>query len=206
MKGILMTPDNAQKCFDGDKTQTRRLIKPQPARSIYEICNTTPEGWQTIGHSGRWTTEGDDGADGNYWKCPYSVGEHVYIKETWALLIPVGASIHAERIPHYKGNGDQSPRWKPSLFMPERYARTIVEITDIREQRVQDISEDDAIAEGVQGDETYDQSTPRMCFEALWDSIHGEGAWERNDFVWVPSFKRVNLIKNIGGNDVRRTG
>jgi len=159
------------------------LMKPWKAQAIHE---SRPEReWQTrriIKKPEQWMIDYDgeehwfEDEYGIHHKlmemCPYSVGDEVYIKETHRFL---------------QGNG------KPNDF--GWAARTIVEITDIRAQQIQSISEDDAIAEGVQGDETYDQSTPRMCFEALWDSIHGEGAWERNEFVWVFSFKAIEEVR-----------
>ena len=90
-------------------------------------------------------------------------------------------------------NGAPDHRWRPSIFMPRWASRITLEITGIRVERLQDITEDDALAEGVNGDEgPYDQQTPKMCFESLWDSINGKRfPWSSNPFVWVVEFKMV---------------
>ena len=90
-------------------------------------------------------------------------------------------------------NGEPDHRWRPSIFMPRWASRITLEITGIRVERLQDITEEDAIAEGVFGNEgPYDQQTPRMCFETLWDSINGKKyPWSINPWVWVISFERI---------------
>lgn len=225
MKGLLMTPENAQKCHDGTKVQTRRLIKPQPFKGGWNATAGNPSyGWFWKNLYQTW-----DGEDDFFRRllefAPFQVGDEVYIREKalywvspilegieydkpsdwWSgcvysddpeipKLLSDNISLAVERDINKIVEGNPiigKWEWKPSIFMPEHYARTIVEINDLRAQQIQSISEDDAIAEGVQGDETYDQSTPRMCFEALWDSIHGKGAWKRNDWVWAYSFRRL---------------
>lgn len=83
-------------------------------------------------------------------------------------------------------------KWKPSIHMPRWSSRILLEITDIRVERVQDISEDDAIAEGsgVPLDKRY---VVQEYFKPLWQSIYGEDAWNRNDWVWVIDFKPVEI-------------
>lgn len=104
--------------------------------------------------------------------------------------------------------------WKkrPSIFMPRWASRITLEITDIRVERVQNISESDSEAEGCDGVPCYHGSMsdcggvmacsdcyntgwlepPTQQFYELWNSIHGKEAWERNDWVWVISFKKIN--------------
>ncbi len=86
---------------------------------------------------------------------------------------------------------------RPSIFMPREAARIFLEVTDVRVERLQDISEEDAIAEGVKPDcpigniAIHQRAPHRYCFSHLWESIHGYDSWEANPFVWVISFKRI---------------
>jgi hypothetical protein len=92
-------------------------------------------------------------------------------------------------------------RWKPSIHMPRWASRILLEITDVRVERLQDISETDALAEGIvrQRDDGfgltdtthYHSADPRMSYWSLWEAINGPGSVESNPWVWAVSFKRV---------------
>jgi len=210
VKGLLMTPDNAQKCHDGTKTQTRRLIKPQP-KIIHEIFT-----YQEVMYVQTEMLERDKNLLNGCIKCPFSVGEEVYIKEThyrlgywikngltktgrqkWTFKPESVYVAFSDLLPLIiRKNNYRQRGWykRPSLFLPADLARTVVTITDIRAQRVQDISEKDAIAEGIDEWEGMYREYNRdvgwtrdaiYSFSTLWDSIHGSGAWERNDWVWA---------------------
>jgi len=160
MKSLLMTPDNAQKCHDGTKTQTRRLIKPQPD-SIYHSPIHLP------GTNGWAWHKPNQGTIPFIRECPFSVGEQVYIKEKYCHKAdPITAIVSDTEFWYFAVNPDvikvdgdggieltkagyEASPWLSSRFMPERAARTVVTITGVGAQRVQDISEDDAIAEGI---------------------------------------------------------
>lgn len=83
---------------------------------------------------------------------------------------------------------------RPSIHMPRWASRITLEVTEVRVERLQDISEDDLAAEGIQEliDAGVDHDgTPRDTYRALWESINGEGSWDANPWVWAVSFKRV---------------
>lgn len=85
-------------------------------------------------------------------------------------------------------------RWRPSSHMPKWASRITLEITEVRVERVQGISITDAEAEGVEwnrGPFRCGHTNPISAFRSLWDSIHGAGAWKRNDWVWAVSFRRI---------------
>ncbi len=98
-------------------------------------------------------------------------------------------------------------KWKPSIHMPRWASRITLEVTGVRVERLQDISEEDAIAEGVEcwEERGYDDAqdfyrnyhtggdlfTAKASYRTLWESINGPGSWERNDWVWVIEFKRI---------------
>ncbi len=92
------------------------------------------------------------------------------------------------------GDHDLCEGWDkmPSIFLPRLDSRITLEVTDVRVQRLQEISEDDARAEGCTGLPDVVDVTPREEFERLWDSINGKRApWESNPWVWAISFRRV---------------
>lgn len=86
-------------------------------------------------------------------------------------------------------------KWKPSIFMPRRASRITLEITNVRVERLNDISDKDAKAEGcfygIGGGEVDEAVVPSDHFPTLWESINGVGSWEANPFVWVIEFKKL---------------
>lgn len=202
MKGILMKAEMVRAILRDDKTCTRRVMKPQPKSSDFHGCADARE---YLGPKmfGKW------GAYFGYQfvPSPYHVGETVYVKETWC-------ADHKPMLYRATANGDtyggEPIKWKSSLILPERLARIHLEITGVRAERVQDITEEDAKAEGIPAmslwkddpelTALYEQAIRyfgggrghyQSGFKSLWDNIHGEGAWERNNWVWVFTFKRV---------------
>lgn len=130
---ILFTPDNVRKILDGGKTQTRRVIKPQPVP--YDECGHPFAGfpWMPVG-----------GVHQDRWPCPFGqVGDHLWVRETWQHN-PFGGIVYkaGSGIVNCDGRG-----WKPSIHMPRWASRLTLEITAVKIEQVQDISEDDAMAE-----------------------------------------------------------
>jgi len=175
------------------KTQTRRVVKPAP-------CLT--RGMQTH----------EFAVGGHDYRCPYGVpGDRLWVRETFADGVegcPGGISYRANHCDP-KGDGPAHPmKWRPSIFMPRAASRILLEVTDVRVERLQEISEGDAKAEGItelslQGDEpgawwtaaphrSMHSRTPRGAFLRLWRSIHGDGSWDANPWVWVVSFRRID--------------
>ena len=222
MKGLLFKPWKAQAIHESNpeiEWQTRRIIKPQPD-SIYHSPIHLP------GTNGWAWHKPNQGTIPFIRDCPFSVDEEVYIKEphyrygrwvrngltktgkqAWTFKPTTDEVLFADDVPRklhpncsrqHLANLNISDWYKrSSLFLPADLARTVVTITGVGAQRVQDISEDDAIAEGSQAPvanlpKSWQQAvwTERQQFSRIWDSIHGPDAWERNDFVWKYSFIR----------------
>ena len=80
-------------------------------------------------------------------------------------------------------------RWKPSIHMPRLASRITLEIVSVRVERLKEISEADALAEGVIRCDSF--TTLRNSFGRVWEQINGTGSWEANPWVWVVEFKRV---------------
>lgn len=222
---ILMTPENGQKCFEGSKTQTRRILKDQPGEFVH-IEFDPKKGWQywwDVGSSGM----PDVRQEYAPLKCPYGVvGDRLYLREAcwiWGAWISgfdeekkrrVYSFVEADskRVTFQKPDSHivtkkqaNTVGWvrRPGIFMPRWACRTVVEITEIRVQRVQEISEEDAKAEGlvksVHDHGTYWgiqhadvwETDPRKTFKRLWNSINSPDSWDANPFVWAITFKKV---------------
>jgi hypothetical protein len=172
---ILFSGPMVRAILEGRKTQTRRVIKPQP-----EIGGAY---WRTPG--------GAIGRDVKPKYCPYGrPGDLLWVRETWAINIGAepGESIYA-----YRADRERPGDWKPSIHMPRKASRLLLRITDVRVQRVQEISDAEAIAEGCVP--VWDAGvTPRDAFAELWDDINAprDHGWESNPWVWAISFERSN--------------
>jgi hypothetical protein len=204
--------------LEGRKTQTRRVVKPQPPGdeelSVGHYCPTViRNGHEEPGEEqygvcdmwGQWTA-----------KCPYGApGDELWVRETWARSrnnwLYAADSVVSEGP---QGNTDDwdwdasiPNRWWPSIHMPRSACRLVLTVTGVRVERLQDISEGDAIAEGSYlgkcsclppGDKTPMEAAFRqtMCrthgteFRHLWALINGPDSWTANPWVWVVEFER----------------
>jgi hypothetical protein len=193
--------------LDDRKTQTRRIVKPQPERWL--------AGWRWGGHH-RGSKYGAFAAtpelafiermiDGGY--CPHAPGDRLWVRETFISLpacAETGRRAHA--IYHADGGYSDGYKWLPSIHMPRWAARLFLDVLDVRIERLQDISEEDARAEGVEqcggfmttwgcwmnyGKSGPSCKTARESFYTLWISVYGAESWAANPWVWVTKFKRV---------------
>ena len=180
--------------LDGRKTQTRRVIKPQPDFDDPNKQNLS----DYLFKGALAATGGSDWPD----KCPYGApGDRLWVRETFAYDVaeyPDGKTAEAaiyrattDCEDYFKGH------WCPSIFMPRRLSRITLEVTKVRVQRMQEISEVDAIAEGCQliegNPKRRDGLDYSSEFYSLWDSINAKRGygWDKNPWVWVVTFKRV---------------
>lgn len=216
---ILMSAPMVRGILDGRKTQTRRGFKYPGMPSSGEICAICKDG---AGDWIGWMGDPDNNINfqkftlqaypnGGGIKCRYGKpGDRLWVRETWrpkTHSFPTG--------PHYEyratADGDLTPTdgpWKPSIFMPRAASRILLEVVDVRVERLQDISEADAVAEGISfwemnggPNRRYDNyevkpnqhgtgflNDPIASYRTLWASINGADSWEANPWVWVISF------------------
>lgn len=212
-RGIIFSAPMIKALLAGTKTQTRRLNKlrefgPSTTRGYDWTFRDKRELWNDVMHEQLLA------------RCPYGkVGDRLWCKEGHALRSDVDPMTDLGKARHYliyrsDHDGELSSEWhhyggwRSPLFMPRWASRITLEITEVRVQRVQEISEDDARAEGVPPFfERYecvgqDQSICdgelardfpyRACFACVWDEINGDRAlWSSRPWVWAISFKRV---------------
>jgi len=206
-KPILFSGPMVRAILAGTKTQTRRIIKPQPpAWCVYAgISEMTPPGqWEFRGpHNNQ--------SAAKFIPCPYLPMSEttLWVRETHAI-VPRTAYWHDRDIPHrehgydwaiYREGWERSPpcKWRPSIHMPRWASRISLAIKSMRCQLLQDISEEDAIAEGVQSVSVKDVPrnaawSARQDFSQLWDKINGKRpgcTWVANPWVWAVTFSRL---------------
>ena len=185
---ILFSAPMVRAILAGTKTQTRRAMKPQP------WARPEPE-------DGLWRLyAGDEGMEP--FPCRYGqIGDRLWVKESfWGCDLPGYGDTPCVVYDDEWTGGEYAPAeprpWArkfgriPSIHMPRYASRILLEITDVRVQRLQDISEADAEAEGV---DRIKAKVPRHLdvYRYLWDGINGPGAWDANPWVWAVSFRRL---------------
>jgi hypothetical protein len=176
---ILFSGPMVRAILGGRKTQTRRVVKPQEHAEQWPACGCAS---------------------------PYGrPGDRLWVRETWAPK-------QFEDGVNYRASGDLLDtghcRWKPSIHMPRRASRILLEVTDVRVERLQRITGYDAMAEGIEGvtndlgpgatvttfrdyeTDAWDRAA-YQSFRSLWRSINGPDSWDADPWVWVVSFKRV---------------
>lgn len=224
-RGMIFNSEMVRAILDGRKTQTRRIMKNQPAGDYPDtpaLIRSVDGGFQWYGHYG----------ESSIFNCPFgAVGDRIWVRETWGVVSheldedgriqpwsPDRPATAIHEMPfgngYYSGHaiyaadgeftwGDEDGRscWKPSIHMPRAACRTLLEVTGVRVERLNSISQEDAQAEGMEltgwrptysdpdsGGEVW---TPYDNFAQLWESIYGEESWKSNPWVWVIEFKRL---------------
>ncbi|HAK7594085.1 TPA: hypothetical protein H2U71_004651 [Salmonella enterica] len=188
--------------LDGRKTQTRRIMKNQPAGDYPE----TPALIRNVGTGFQW--HGLYG-ESSIFNCPLgSIGERIWVRETFRVhsratdvaTLVYRASVRnswteqTHRVPVAVCNKPATPeKWTPSIHMPRWASRILLEITDVRVERLRDLSEEDAKSEGIipSAGGVLPGWEYRINFRDLWMDIYGTDNWEANPWVWVIEFKRV---------------
>lgn len=207
MRPIIFSGPMIKALLSGSKSQTRRILKPQP--HFYNV-------WQDE-CSGEWFQSGHGEAGDDLLRIPYAPGDRLWVREAWRT------GLAYEDLPPSAMGGDEqvlfecdgeTERWwpgssepgrlRPSIHMPRWASRITLEVTDVRVQRLQEISADDAIAEGCyferwitgeyphfdQGVAADNRALVRM-FRNLWESIHGPGSWDENPWCVAVTFRRA---------------
>ncbi|EOW0915813.1 hypothetical protein ACN2GR_001903 [Klebsiella pneumoniae] len=209
-RGMIFNAEMVRAILDGRKTQTRRPIKWKQTR-FTEIGEREDGGYWP------WSEDAEHACD--FWHpCPFgAVGDRIWVRETFC---PVDDTQYGgEKWVDYRAtpkfeashpagwdsapNDAEALKWRPSIHMPRWASRILLEITDVRVERLNAISEEDARAEGIIDGGCLNCGEPEPCgcanpepdatdaFAYLWQSIYGQESWNANPWVWVIEFKRV---------------
>ena len=211
---ILMNGAMVRAVLDGSKTQTRRIVKPQPFREDYmaeegvrlQFATLAPHGqpgdgiWvrETFFAYGRWVTRYSEKKARDEW---HFIDMTIECDRTYQY------DADSPEVPLAAGRGGALPGWymRPSIFMPRAACRILLEIISVRIERLQEISDADIVAEGidmealVESQDRYDivckgsdasgRATERSAWRDLWESTGGD--WNANPWCWAITFKRV---------------
>jgi len=187
-KPILFKTDMVQAIIAKKKVQTRRITEP------LKYINKNPDDWE-LEDNNRFANKKTGEL---MYDLTYEEGQHLWVKETWHIEryenIDGGEGDRLETLA-YRADGIDKPYWKPSLFMPKRYARLWLRVTAVKFQRIQDISDYDIRKEGVDillsGNYTEeDRRQIRYAWIKLWDSINAKRGypWKMNPWVSIIHF------------------
>lgn len=232
-RGILFSAPMVRALLDGSKTQTRRALQAQPFAGDHYQGDVCFDGFR-MRQSGdeappaKFSAEAVGG--GAYLnqeiRCPYGQpGDRLWVRETWAqpAALDPGPTFYRADYPACAAGYTNLPTvdeitWKPSIHMFRKDSRILLEIISVRVERLNDCSEVDAIAEGIELERCCGRSSdacgthlggccgqpetvnPVTAYRELWEEINGAGSWEANPWVWVVEFKRV------GGLEGRKEG
>ncbi|HFZ1674482.1 TPA: hypothetical protein ACIJXV_002218 [Klebsiella pneumoniae] len=195
-RGMIFNGEMVRALLDGRKTQTRRPIKWKQTRF-------TEIGEREDGSKWPWSEDAEHACD--FWHpCPFgAVGDRIWVRETWARY---NIDQNSHDIAYRATTPEDWPeegRWRPSIHMPRWASRILLEITNVRVERLNAISEEDARAEGIIDGGCLNCGEPEPCgcanpepdatdaFAYLWQSIYGQESWNANPLVWVISFERI---------------
>lgn len=235
---ILFSAPMVLAILEGRKTQTRRVVFKKRTTDFHSI--------EERDDGSLWPWRETDDAQDHWYQCPYGQpGDRLWVRETWNWFDPaeLPAARIGKRAPFtwcqgprtiewyaaYSADGQLNHPcngapvlWRPSIHMPRWASRILLEVVNVRVERLRDISEADAQAEGIKalskdgctvkygipdrdglpGNDDYGWhwhnwlSSAVLAYRQLWDQINGNGSWDKNPWVWVVEFKRVD---NNGG-------
>ncbi|ENZ7751176.1 hypothetical protein U4L13_07675 [Klebsiella pneumoniae] len=222
-RGMIFNGEMVRAILDGRKTQTRRIMKVQPESNQLGLLLITDSTKHSDIGKYHWA---ESNATGNHVRsklflCPFgAVGDRIWVREgffpaplemqsepprktMWNIAYRDGMQMEKLAPAEYNPTIYNYERWTPSIHMPRWASRILLEITNVRVERLNGISEEDARAEGIIDGGCLNCGEPEPCgcanpepdatdaFAYLWQSIYGQENWNANPWVWVISFKRI---------------
>lgn len=197
-RGMIFNGEMVRALLDGRKTQTRRIVKgTDGAVKFCPECDINGEDiFVVLGEKDHTGMNPVLGAIA----CPFgTVGDRIWVRETWAEAVASAPDLklyranYPDHVPSHYENVPPADeiRWTPSIHMPRWASRILLEITDVRVERLKNISDGDAIREGCSVTDMKSGDCVADVFARLWESIYGAESWQANPWVWVIEFKRV---------------
>lgn len=191
-RGIIFSGEMVKELLAGRKTMTRRIVKPQPFEHGRDGLVSPGWGWDISPKCKlqAWDAEKIGRPMSDY--CPYGiVGDRLWVRETWCRENQnQPACYRVSCVCEQNEKSHECLKWRSPIHMPRWASRITLEITGVKVERLHAITEQDAIAEGIGCPVTRDCKVPK--FRELWEKMHGDGSWDRNDWIWVLSFKRID--------------
>jgi hypothetical protein len=212
---IIFNADMVRAVLDGRKTQTRRMLTPHHLKMINAAASA--------GECYPLESGNQQPNSQSYYRewCQYgAVGDRLWVRETWMpdaprdgtwgdveffgckgsplSMIPERYRTPEHCIHRASWDGQEMVGWTPSIHMPRWASRITLEITGVRVERLNSMTESDALAEGCHGGHDsipgyMYSATPHEHFHHVWQSIYGDDSWQANPWVWVIEFKRVEV-------------
>jgi hypothetical protein len=217
MKPMIFSGPMVRAILKGRKTQTRRVMKPQPTMpSDPSVAGGVYADWYNNGPDMAFWLADNRMTEARVWHPPYAVGDRLWVRETFFEYVPdhnpgvhcVGyrADAPVDAVgPHMCRDAPSlTPiRWRPAIFMPRWASRLTLEVTAVRAERLQEISEEDAVAEGAGNiggaiikSEEFGAYLPAASYQygQLWDSLNAKRGhlWDSNPWVWVYGIRRAD--------------
>lgn len=237
---ILFQGEMVRAILEGRKSQTRRVISPPPDENCMWGYGTHAEKSFVEAMRGKYAIHARFNGVDKHVACPWQKGQILWVKETWSQYRAFGNETEDDAPVIYRADEDHCGQfpctfggnavmvnnrnpWKSPRYMPKRHARIFLKVKSVRVERLQDISEVDAIAEGIEGrrfgigailyrdygrptaDEDgeelpfiFDQwvDNPITSYRTLWEKINGKGSWEQNPYVYMIEFEWLKDFKN----------
>ncbi|EOK4034475.1 hypothetical protein ACJQ6E_001573 [Escherichia coli] len=229
-RGMIFNAEMVRAILDGRKTQTRRIMAIQPEHSELGLRRVIDSKNGRDNGKYFWSQSDARGLKmrSKVFGCPYGeVGDRIWVRETYQgplfdyehmeSYLEDSSKFEKPEFCVYRADGKPAPEfydaddnlhcgWRPSIHMPRWASRILLEITNVRVERLNSISEQDALREGIdrerleESQDNYDciadhnmtgRPTATGAFKYLWESIYGEENWQANPWVWVIEFKRV---------------
>lgn len=183
---ILFSGPMVRAILEGRKTMTRRVVKPDIVNGL-DICRIDGPiayiDWET----------GDSYAPSDV--APYQPGQTLWVRETWARVsdwadVDPAVGLYDGYIYRADWGCDESPKWRLSIHMPRSAARLFLRVTNVRLERLQEISDEDAVKEGC---------ADLAGFRAVWDALNAKRGfgWGANPWVWVVEFERTATAEEV---------
>lgn len=209
IKPILFNTEMVRAILDGRKSCTRRIVKPQPqGRLCYTFAGCDCGTWgypsktahESWGDKYRLPDGITDEELKRRWKPPYRVDDILYVRETWSPVF-VRPRRYLYKV-ECKEAENLPIKWHPSIHMPKKAARIWLKVTDVRVERLQEITEVQAQAEGCNSGMLTGACTARGQFEDLWNSTIKKSdldryGWDANPWVWVIKFERCEKPEGV---------
>lgn len=208
IKPILFNTEMVRAILDGRKSCTRRIVNPQPqGRLCYTFaggdCGTwgypSKTAYENWGDEYKLPEDITDEELKRRWNPPYHTDDILYVRETWSKGLEryIYRADYSDTEKFYQGGKEIEMKWHPSIHMPKEAARIWLKVTDVRVERLQDITSKQICKEGIEVEEPYvlNGEEKRYVFSRLWDSTVKKSdldryGWDANPWVWVIEFER----------------